>query len=278
MPPEALPPIPTSPDPIIAEAKDDGPMLPASRSLDASTAGAAGAATDAAGLTLVSHHLCPYVQRAVIALAEKQVPHDRVYVDLADKPAWFCALSPLGKTPVLRVGDTAVFESAVILEYLEDTQAKRLHPRDPLRRAEHRAWIEFGSAVLADIAGFYSAPDEAALAAKAAALAAKFARIEARLVGAPWFDGDAFSLVDAVYGPVFRYFDTFDQIGDFGILAEKPKLAAWRAALAQRPSVMQAVPPDYPVRLLAFLRKRNGALSRLLATSSETASAATVGH
>lgn len=38
-------------------------------------------------LTLVSHHLCPYVQRAVIALTEKGVPFERVYVDLANKPA-----------------------------------------------------------------------------------------------------------------------------------------------------------------------------------------------
>ena len=52
-------------------------------------------------LTLISHHLCPYVQRAVIALTEKGVAFERVYVDLANKPDWFKALSPLGKTPVL---------------------------------------------------------------------------------------------------------------------------------------------------------------------------------
>ncbi|RVD65842.1 hypothetical protein EN751_39205, partial [Mesorhizobium sp. M4A.F.Ca.ET.029.04.2.1] len=44
-------------------------------------------------LTLVSHHLCPYVQRAAIALAEKGVPFERVMIDLADKPAWFRARS-----------------------------------------------------------------------------------------------------------------------------------------------------------------------------------------
>ncbi|HWP16720.1 MAG TPA: glutathione S-transferase family protein, partial [Xanthobacteraceae bacterium] len=97
-------------------------------------------------LTLVSHKLCPYVQRAVIALTEKRVPFERVDVDLANKPEWFKKVSPLGKTPVLLVGDTAIFESAVILEYLEETQPNPLHPGNPLMRAEHRAWIEFGSA------------------------------------------------------------------------------------------------------------------------------------
>ena len=52
-------------------------------------------------LTLISHHLCPYVQRAAISLAEKAVPFDHIHVDLAHKPAWFLDLSPLGKTPVL---------------------------------------------------------------------------------------------------------------------------------------------------------------------------------
>src|SRR5665647_61511 len=97
-------------------------------------------------LKLISHKLCPYVQRAVIALTEKGVPFERVDIDLADKPDWFLGISPLGKTPVLLVGEVPIFESAVILEYLEETQPGPLHPADPLRRAEHRGWIEFGSA------------------------------------------------------------------------------------------------------------------------------------
>ena len=214
-------------------------------------------------LTLVSHHLCPYVQRAAIALAEKAVPFERVYVDLADKPAWFLALSPLGKTPVLKVDDRAIFESAVILEYLEETGPHPLHPADPLRRAEHRAWIEFGSAVLNDIAGLYSAKDQAAFTAKAEALATKFARLESHLGPGPWFDGD-FSLVDGVFGPVFRYFDVFDRIGEFGVLTGKSKVAAWRKALAARPSIRHAVGADYMSRLEKFLAARHSHLSTLM--------------
>ena len=219
-------------------------------------------------LRLISHKLCPYVQRAVIALTEKGVAFERVDVDLADKPGWFLAISPLGRTPVLQVGDTAIFESAVILEYLEETQTKPLHPSNPMRRAEHRGWIEFGSTVLSDIAGFYSAPDEVAFEAKATQLEARFARLEARVAAAPWFDGDDFSLVDAVFGPVFRYFDVFDEIGDFGILAGKPKLARWRALLAARPSVRTAVSAEYPALLRDFLNRRNSWLSGLQARAA----------
>jgi glutathione S-transferase len=219
----------------------------------------------AARLKLISHKLCPYVQRAVIALTEKGTAFERIDIDLAHKPDWFLAISPLGKTPVLQVDDVAIFESAVILEYLEETQPSPLHPADPLRRAEHRAWIEFGSAVLNDIAGLYAAPDEAAFKAKTSQLEARFARLEARVVATPWFDGESFSLVDAVFGPVFRYFDVFDQIADFGILAGKPKLARWRQALAARASVRMAVSADYPALLRDFLERRNSWLSGLQA-------------
>src|SRR5260370_42631271 len=144
----------------------------------------------AARLKLISHRLCPYVQRAVIALTEKGVAFERVDTDLANKPDWFVAISPLGKTPVLQVGDVPIFESAVILEYLEETQPSPLHPADPLKRAEHRAWIEFGSAVLNDLAGFYAAPDDAAFKAKPSQLEARVARRQARIAAAPWCDGE----------------------------------------------------------------------------------------
>ena len=225
----------------------------------------------AAPLKLISHKLCPYVQRAVIALTEKGVPFERIDIDLANKPDWFLKISPLGKTPVLVVGDKAIFESAVILEYLEETQQNPLHPADALTRAEHRGWIEFGSAVLNDIAGFYAAKDEAAFKAKAAQLEQKFARLEARVAASPWFDGEKFSLVDAVFGPVFRYFDVFDEIGDFGILANKPKLAKWRKNLAARPSVRGAVSAEYPALLRVFIDKRQSWLSQLQAGKRKAA-------
>jgi glutathione S-transferase len=222
----------------------------------------------AATLKLISHKLCPYVQRAVIALTEKGVGFERIDIDLASKPDWFLAISPLGKTPVLLVGDKAIFESAVILEYLEQTQPRPLHPADALMRAEHRAWIEFGSTVLNDIAAFYAAPDEAIFKVKTSQLERRLARLEERAAASPWFEGESFSLVDAVFGPVFRYFDVFDEIADFGILAGKPNLLRWRKALAARPSVRTAVSADYAALLRAFLDRRNSWISRLQARAA----------
>ncbi|MFN6996759.1 MAG: glutathione S-transferase family protein [Aquincola tertiaricarbonis] len=216
-----------------------------------------------APLVLVSHALCPYVQRAAIVLAEKEVPFERRDIDLARKPDWFVRVSPLGKTPVLLIGKEAIFESAVICEYLDDTTLPRLHPANALERARHRSWMEFGSSVLNLIGAFYNAPDEQTLKARAADIREKFQQLEAALGSGPFFAGPSFSIVDAVYGPVFRYFDVFDSIADFGFWDDLPKVRRWRKALARRPSIQQAVSPRYAELLLAFLVKRSSALSKM---------------
>lgn len=213
------------------------------------------------GLTLVSFDLCPYVQRAAIALAEKGVAFERVYVDLANKPGWFRAISPLGKVPLLMVGDAVLFESSVIVEYLEETQPHPLHPADPLTRARHRGWMEVGSSILGDIWILETTADPAAFEARRAAIREKVARIEAVLGEGPYFAGARFSVVDAVFAPVFRYFDVFDTITELGVFDALPKVAAWRAALAARPSVQGAVLPDYDARLRAFLRRQGGVMA-----------------
>jgi len=213
--------------------------------------------------TLVSHALCPYVQRAAIVLAEKGVPFDRRDIDLNDKPDWFLAISPLGKTPVLLAGDVTVFESAVICEYLDETTLPRMHPQDALERARHRAWMEFGSALLGTIWSYYNAPDAAGLAARRAEIGAQLARLEqAADVAGPWFAGARFGIVDAVFAPVFRYFDTFEAIGEPDAFATTPRLRAWRQALAARASVQQSVAADYPEKLRRFIAGRGGELAR----------------
>jgi glutathione S-transferase len=220
-------------------------------------------------LLLASHALCPYVQRVAIVLAEKSVPFERREVDLANKPDWFRAVSPLGKTPVLLVGDEPVFESAVICEYLDEAHAPRLHPDDALPRARHRAYIEFASALLNGIAAFYNAPDDAALQARCDELTARFEQLERaqeRSPG-PYFAGGRFSIVDAAFAPVFRYFEVFERFVALGCFDRTPRVRAWREALAQRESVRRAAAADYPEHLLAFLRTRRSALSARLHTA-----------
>ena len=51
-------------------------------------------------------------------------------------------ISPRGKVPVLVADGLALFESAAINEFIDETHAPRLMPQDPFERAQHRAWID----------------------------------------------------------------------------------------------------------------------------------------
>ena len=98
---------------------------------------------------------------------------------------------------------------------------------------------------------------------KRLALAAKFERVEAALGAGPFFAGERFSLVDAVFAPVFRYFELFDTLHDSHVFDKTPKVRAWHQALRDRPSVRDAVAPAYRQQLRAFLEKHEAHLLTL---------------
>ena len=131
--------------------------------------------------------------------------------------------------------------------------------------------MEFGSALLNSIGAFYNAADETALPGRAAEIRGRLAQIEDELGEGEFFAGESFSIVDAVFGPVFRYFDVFDAIGEFGFWDGLPKVGRWRRTLAMQPSVAEAVRPEYPELLGRFLLARRSALSQRMTPAGASA-------
>ena len=152
---------------------------------------------------LFSHNLCPYVQRAVITLTEKSISHRRTYVDLANKPAWFREISPLGRVPLLRTGNAVIFESAVICEYLDEVEtATPMLPKDPVLRARDRAWFAFASE---DLFGpsyrIQYAGDKETVDEQTEKLLGRLSRLNDELKGRDYLSGDGktFGMAD-VFG------------------------------------------------------------------------------
>lgn len=203
-------------------------------------------------LKLVSFDTCPYVERSRIVLFEKGVPHDLELIDLQNKPAWFLAVSPMGRVPVLLVDDRPIFESMIINELLEELHPRpALLPADPLSRAEARSWIVFANdvvfpanyqAMLALAGGL----EGDALARPLATLRDGLAKLERQVArgGGPFFLGPAFSLVDAAYAPFLRRWRLAEGWGGPAakVLADFPSVAAWAGTLLARPSVAKAEP------------------------------------
>jgi len=210
--------------------------------------------------TLVSFDVCPFVQRSLIVLEAKHVrdEYDVRYIDLDNKPDWFLRYSPMGKVPVLLAGETVLFESAAINEYIDDVgPGPRLHPLDPLRRAHNRAWIEFLSSLLVIRGQMQHAPSERETRGFAGQVGHRLRQLERQLGHGPYFNGQAFSLVDAAAAPLFqRLHWLVELVPDLEIWDGLPKVVAWKDCLMKHPSVRRATDDDLRCRFLKYLQRR----------------------
>jgi stringent starvation protein A len=165
-------------------------------------------------VTLYDAPACPFCARVRIVLAEKGLDHERVEVDLRDRPRWLYELNASGKVPVLEDDGLVLPESAVIMEYLEDRYpAPALLPEDAAGRARARlAVFRFDELLGGDYYAFRRGEPNALAE-----------RLEALPVGLGLF-------ADAAYAPwVIRARDRYGAV-------LPARLEAWLDELAARPS------------------------------------------
>lgn len=214
-------------------------------------------------LVLISHKLCPYVQRAITTLEEAGMKYKRLDIDLANKPAWFKKISPLGKVPVLVVNDDVVlFESTAISEYINDISGNTMLSAEPLQRARQRAWVEFASATINNLGQLYKAQNQSQFSEHKKDFIDKASHLEENLSETGYFDNKEFSIVDAAFAPVFRYIDLFENLANFTFLDNYPRIQQWRKLLSERGSVKRSARTEYPTLLLEFIAARDSFLGQ----------------
>ena len=203
-------------------------------------------------MKLYTHKLSPYSAKVRIALDEKGVAFDEAALPIRrtgilEKPAELLAVNPRGQVPTLLDGDVRLYDSTVILEYLEERHPEPpLYPREVAARARARLLEDFGDWMLGGcVAGLlaetYRKPDPdtrdaARLEAAAAAVAEAYDRLEAELDGREHLCS-AFGAADiacAVAVTIAAFYGT--PPGD-----AHPKLRAWLGRVARRPSIVREV-------------------------------------
>ncbi len=200
-------------------------------------------------MVLYDHPLSSYAQKVKIALREKDVAFEAVLPEdfgRGEKNTPFTAANPRGEVPVLLVdAQTAIFESSVIMEFIEERWPEPpLLPADPLARAAARITEEVCDSQyeavnwgFGEILWFRRAEGALAETLTAAAhhdTAALQAWLIERLGEADWFGGAQFGWADAAVAPMVN------RSVHYG-LGPSPgsPLANWHARLTQRPSVAQ---------------------------------------
>lgn len=214
---------------------------------------------------LVSFKLCPFVQKAVIVLKQKQIDYDIEYIDLAAPPDWFLKISPFGKVPVLIMGDDVVFESSVINELLEEAFPNKLHPADLIHRAKNRSWIEFSSPCMVASFNLSIAESEQQFEEILGDLNNLFDQLEAILENQPYFNGEKFSLVDASYAPLFHRLHCMNELNPGMFQPDRhPKINRWKDRLLQEKSVVHSTVRNFTELYRELLWTRHGYISTFL--------------
>jgi len=199
-------------------------------------------------LKLYDHPLSPYAQKVKIALREKGQAFETLTpggLGAGGAAGEFIEANPRAEVPALVDGAVRIFDSTIILEYIEDRWPDpALLPKTPAERARvrmleeamdtHFEAINWG---LSEIRWFRRAEGELerTLLARAASQTRRwFAWLEAQLADRAWFNGDDFGWGDLAVAPYVN-----GSVGHGFGPEKQSRLAAWLERANQRPSVSE---------------------------------------
>jgi len=189
---------------------------------------------------------CPFGQKVRIVLAEKSLTYELIQVDLAQgdqRRPEFLRLNPFARVPVLVDEDVTVYDSTVIIEYLEDE-----YPEPPVLpavgasalRARARIFEDFADSsftlqvgqLMAETARAEAERDQARLQRLHRGIERALDYLNHELNGQQFLAGD-FSIADIGFAPRVLV------LGELGVTAgvNRPNVDAWIRRMLQRPSI-----------------------------------------
>ncbi|MGH8546730.1 MAG: glutathione S-transferase family protein [Gammaproteobacteria bacterium] len=193
-------------------------------------------------------------QRVKVVLEEKKLPYQTVRIDLKkgdQKRPDFLKLNPYGKVPVIVDGDTVVYESCIINEYLNDKYPEPpLMPENPAQRAKIRILTGYGvnhlftthRALRDEMSKAENEREPTAISKARKDLQILLLRFEQEMGDQAYLAGNSVSLLDTNFVARFVQWERFGVLPDPSL----PRLGAWLNRMKQRPSVKvipQVLPP-----------------------------------
>jgi glutathione S-transferase/RNA polymerase-associated protein len=196
-------------------------------------------------LTLYDNGLSPFAQKVKMALIEKELEFDCVVPDLSAPDAYFLVVSPLREVPVLVDDGVVIFESSVILGYLEDKWPNpSILPTEPIDRARSRLVESICDtqleAIIFGMTEFIAFKRDQGELAQAMLLKAKsdiahlLQWLDAQLGAGNFFNGDSFGWADMAVLPYLNTLSLY-KLGH----ASNTHLANWFDLCKVRPSFLR---------------------------------------
>ena len=186
-------------------------------------------------------HTCPFGHRAAMVVREKNLHVELRFYEPGKRPPELDAVGPRAKSPTIFDGETRVYDSAVVLEYLEERYSQpALMPKDVSQRASVRMLIaryndEIGSkysALFTEIV-FKKERDEAKIAEVKKAFLDALVPWNEYFKGRTYAVGDALSLADIT---LYTFFPSVKAHANLDVPPELTHLRAWHDRMKSRPS------------------------------------------
>ncbi len=198
-------------------------------------------------MKLYGSHASPYARKVRVVVHEKQLSVELVAVETAADPR-ITALNPLGKIPVFERDDGSIlFDSPVIVEYLDALATPALIPVAGEARWRALRWAALGDGIMdAAVTRVLEARRPEALRStdvmklQEGKIARAMAFAERELPDGPWLVEHRLSIADIALGAALEYVD-FRYPHDWRHTS--PRLAKWLTGVSARPAFMQTQPP-----------------------------------
>ncbi len=192
----------------------------------------------------------PYVRKARVLILEKKMPCEWVSEDPWPADSRIPERNPLGKVPALEIDPhNYLFESALIVHYLDHIDGKSLTPKDAAGYWQAQWWQALAQGILdAAVARVLEMrrPEDKQMPEKIEREEARIHRAtaaaEGRFRGGPFLVAKKLSLADLMMGVALQYVD-FRYAHDWRSKARN--LAEWHAGIVTRKSFQETVPPGF---------------------------------
>ncbi len=212
-------------------------------------------------IQLISYKICPYAQRVRFALEELNLAYSVRFINpYAAKPDWFVRLSPQAKVPVLRIGDTAICESGIILDYLDEISDSGILPRAAQARASCRRLIERVHRFHSILGIIITTNDRSKFGASMVEFNRQLGHLEAELQSRESVFMDC-KILKFYYGPMLYLAASIAQIVGRDFIASSRMLNQWFYSITEKSSFQQTIEQDYLPLLIDFFVSRDSIVS-----------------
>jgi len=215
------------------------------------------------GFHYFGNRICPFAHRAWWVFKEKDINIDYIHIDLGPtKPAWYKELiNPFGTIPCVYDEGRPIFESRIIIDYLEEkfsNTGTQLMPADLVDRANVRLVIsQFDEKIISKLYTLLRASTEEKLNEALAAVREALKQVDEMYgkynTSGPYFLGDRLSMAEIAILPfVFRFSIIIPHFRHVDILEYAPNFKAALEAASTRKAFQETIAePEYFIQAYA---------------------------